>query len=461
MAQPKTIPFGSPPLVKPKTMPFKNAAAFPKEEPPEVKQSFFQKLGGAAGNFATGVYKGAASTVSNVGSLGQKGLDKITKPISEAISGKPYQSTPTLIETFKDTDKITPTTTAQKVGFGAEQVAEFFIPGGAATKAGKAAGLAAGGSKLAKAASFGAKAVTEAGTFAGLTAAQGGSAKEIATAGIIGGALPVASKILKAVGKGVAEAVIPISAKEAKLLQAYQASAPFWKRVFAGAEKVKPNVAGATAFNKGLLGTESMVGVQAKAGADNLWKNLIGPSLKQSPQKVGIKEFFAEAQKQIIKLNPEISRQKDLLNALNAFKKDYKGIGTISLEKLQSFKEGWAKFVPEKAYKGLPIAGAFNDVKDILADNARKKIYEALGGTVKQAYFDYGNLKGLQELGQKAMTGGKFKGGFGSFWNAVKDVALVPIGTIGGQVIYKVGSGIELFGKAGATFIKDIIPEPE
>jgi hypothetical protein len=65
----------------------------------------------------------------------------------------------------------------------------------------------------------------------------------------------------------------------------------------------------------------------------------------------------------------------------------------------------------------------------------------------------YENLKAL---GQKAMTGGKLKVGFGSFWSAVKDMGLVPAGTVGGQAIYKVGQGIELIGKPGAKTVSDL-----
>jgi hypothetical protein len=290
----------------------------------------------------------------------------------------------------------------------------------------------------------------------------GKTAAEYGALEAIGG--PVASiggKVLKGAGEAIAKATVPISMKEAGLLQAYKAGAPFWQRVLAGAtgaETKAPVTAAQTAFDKGLMGTEEMIGVQAKRAANNLWTKAISPALTASKTTINMPKYFSELEKEIISSTPERARQADLLTALKALQSDYKGVKDVPLAELQKFKEGWAKLVPEKAYRGQPIAGAFNDLKNMAAKKARTTIYNALGQDIKQAYFDYGNLQGLQQLGQKAMTGGQFKGGFGSFWSAVKDMAVIPSGTIGGQTIYKVGQGVELFGKPGARFVRDVIP---
>jgi len=146
-----------------------------------------EKSGNVVKDFAHGAYKGAASTISNIESGGQKVLDAITKPVSEAITGKPYQATPTLNQTFEGTDKIVPTNTAQNVGFGLEQLAEYAIPGTAGLKVGKGASLA---TKMAVGA-------VEAG---GITAAQGGSGTDTGVASVIGAISPIlglASKLFK------------------------------------------------------------------------------------------------------------------------------------------------------------------------------------------------------------------------------------------------------------------------
>lgn len=294
---------------------------------------------------------------------------------------------------------------------------------------------------------------------------QGG---EIAKQGIgfgaldaIGGPLISAGgKLLKGIGETVAKAVIPTSIKEAGMEQTYKAANSFPTRILnaiSGKAPKAPQTVAQTVFDKGLMGTQSMLGIQAKRATSDLWNKTISPALEKSDVKVNMPDFFNDVEKQIVESNPEKSRQADLIKALDALKEDYKDTSEVPLSELQKFKEGWTKKVPEKAYKGQPIAGAFNDVLNVASGTARNKIYSALGDDVKQAYFDYGNLKGVQELGKRAMTGSKFKGGTGTFLNAAKDMAAVPIGTSGGQIIYKVGQGVELLGKPGAKTVRDIL----
>lgn len=273
-----------------------------------------------------------------------------------------------------------------------------------------------------------------------------------ATIPLVGPAVRGAGRATAKLGSKAGELAIPVSSREAQILQTYKANNPFFKRVgdvLSGIEKA-PTTAGKTAVKEGIIGTKSGIGVQAKRASDTLWKDVISPRLKESDQAVDLDGFFAKVEGDIIAKNPEISRQKALLEALEAYKEDYSGTKVVTLEQLQKFKEGWAKFVPEKAYKGKPIAGAFNDVRNELADEARTTIYSQLGDDVKQAYFDYGNLQGLKELGQVAMTGSKLKGGAGSFTSEILSRAVTPVATVGGQAIYRVGKGIEFIGNIGA-----------
>jgi len=98
-------------------------------------------------------------------------------------------------------------------------------------------------------------------------------------------------------------------------------------------------------------------------------------------------------------------------------------------------------------------------VSKVLSDLARQDITSALGDDVRLAYIDYGNLKGIAELGQKAMTGAKFKGGAGGWLNAVKDMVVTPIATVGGLTVYTAGRGVELIGQNGAAVVGDVIPD--
>lgn len=280
-----------------------------------------------------------------------------------------------------------------------------------------------------------------------------------ATEAIGGPVLNLAGKAIESIGKEFAESVIPTSTREASLLQTYKANKPFLERmgnVLGFGKSTVPMTSASTSFEKGLMGTESMIGVQAKRASSSLWKDLISPQLEKSDVKIDMPTFFDEAEKNITKNTPELGDQTARTNAMNAIKEDYAKKPVASLKELQDFKKGWASHVPEKYYKGKDITQTYNNARAELANLARTKIYDSLGPEVKQAYFDYGNLQAIQELGQKAMTGAKFKGGTGAMFNAIKDMALTPVGTIGGQTIYKAGQGIELLGNPNARIVRDL-----
>lgn len=292
------------------------------------------------------------------------------------------------------------------------------------------------------------------------TAQSGDVKKGLETAAIseaIGGFTKPIAKAGSLIYKKLA---IPTSAKEASLLQNYLAKNMLPKRIassVAGNSKA-PITADETALSKNLFGSPSMIGVQAKRAQAKVWDKTIKPALTSNPSKIDLPTFFDEARDNIIKSNPELSRQKSLLNALDAVREDYQGKPPITLEDLQNFKAGWAKFVPEKAYRGENIAGSFNEVKNNLASMARTKILSSINDpSVKRAYIDYGNLAGLSEWGKKAMTGAKFKGGTGGWLSAAKEALLTPIATTGGLVIYRTANGIEFVSAPGAKVVADLI----
>lgn len=150
---------------------------------PDVEQPLPQGRGGVLG-LGIGVLKGIANTANNASKFGQKALQKITGIDQEVASLNP--------------ELTTPTSTAQKIGFGAEQIAEFFLPGGVVVKGTKAVEGAKAVSKLPKAvqglAKLGARAGLEGASAAGVTALQGGDTKDIKTAGVLGAGFSVAAK---------------------------------------------------------------------------------------------------------------------------------------------------------------------------------------------------------------------------------------------------------------------------
>lgn len=423
--------------------------------------------GEIASDLGYGVLKGAGSTLRGLSSLAERGVTGITSVVPGLNEALDIGQEKTVAERLIPEEATEAEGITQQIGKGAEQIGEMFIPLGiektVVSKLKEIPELAKNAPFLSRITDFlfktGAKA-TGTGTEYGAKAylQSGGDLETAGQTGVISAAVPLASPFLKLAGRKITEAVIPLSAKEAKMIQAYKANTPFWSRVMSGleGESKAPVTAGKTVFEKGLAGTESMIGVQAKKASNNIWSKIINPALENSKVSQSMPVFWKEVEAKIIKDNPELSRRNGLLKALEALKEDYKGINTATMKDLQNFKEGWAKFVPEKAYRGENIAGNFNDVKNTAAGIARSKLYNNLGPEAKQAYIDYGNLQGIQKLGQKAMTGSKAKGGFGGFWSGIKDMLLTPVGTIGGRVLYKTSEGVEFIGKKGAKTISDL-----
>ena len=147
---------------------FKDLPDAAKEQPKAAESSLLE----AAGDVVTGAGKGVANTVIGLGQLVNEYVPGVQR-LNQAIYGQPVTR-----DTFGAARQefATPTNTAQKVGFGAEQIGEFFLPVGAVGKIGKAAEvgksgvltLAQGGSPV------------SAGISAGITAAipaAGGAAR--------------------------------------------------------------------------------------------------------------------------------------------------------------------------------------------------------------------------------------------------------------------------------------------
>lgn len=141
---------------------------------PEMRQ---RALGAVAG-FNTGVAKGIGSTVYGLGKL----VHKI--PGVSDLVGK-YPEKEELRGVGVDLD---PRGTAESVGHGTEQIAEFFVPGTQSLKLGKLAKGAMAGMKGGKLLGLGADAGIQAATAAGVTAVQGG---DVETAGVLGAATPL------------------------------------------------------------------------------------------------------------------------------------------------------------------------------------------------------------------------------------------------------------------------------
>ena len=220
---------------------------------------------------------------------------------------------------------------------------------------------------------------------------------------------------------------------------------------------VKPITEAQTAARYGLTGTEKIIGEQAGNVSDKIWKGIVKPKLSGVKERVDMKKFFSNIEKEITKTTPEISRRKALQEALNSLKDDFGKVSKVSLDKLQQYKEGWAKFLPDRVYKGKPIAGAFKEVQNLASQRARNIIYKYVGEEGKQAYLDYGNLKSIAEFGLKVQDPLRTKGITKQAWELILDTGITPVATFGGNMLYRTGSGLEFIGQKGAKTVRDII----
>lgn len=151
---------------------------------------------------AIGAGKGVLNTALGISRLGAKALQTIMP--SDELGRRGDK---TAAEYIKDTGIATPTNNAQKLGFMGEQIAEFFVPGGASLKAGNIASNAVKGGRLIKGATkLASTGVVEGFLGAGQTAFQEGAFNNnVKNAGIASAVVPAGfsalGKTLKTAGK--------------------------------------------------------------------------------------------------------------------------------------------------------------------------------------------------------------------------------------------------------------------
>ena len=151
--------------------------------------------------FGLGAVKGALSTLSSVSSIANKAFSKapalgLVLPPLAGLAAADKALAPRK-ENFK------PQGTAEKIGFGTEQVAEFLVPAGEVAKGVKVTEAGIDALKLGKLSTTvlktAVKSLIGAGETAGITALQGGNAKETKTAGAIGAVFPLVGKVLDSI----------------------------------------------------------------------------------------------------------------------------------------------------------------------------------------------------------------------------------------------------------------------
>lgn len=380
--------------------------------------------------FAKGVGRTVANTASGIQDIGQGALGLA----ESAITGKDLSQTK-----------------AMQPGVGFDVLKKETPEGQVLTQSLEAKNAE---QKLGGQLEFGAELL--AGGGAGLVKDLAVKGTQLATKGIS----PLA-KGIKSTGSSFYESAFTPNVKEAESILAYEASQPsIFQNLFgAGAIKgnpaFKPITVSETALRSGIAGTEKQVGVQAKKVADTLYNKEIAPAVKGIEGQITKEELFAPLKERIAGIT-DPSKKKAYQTAFEGLMEDYANIKSFTYPEAQTLKSELAEFTPAKVFRGQDVANETRMLQADMANLIRQKTYEALKDiNVKQKYIDYGNLQELQKLGVKAISDGGLKGGFGGFWSTLYERGMMPIKTVGGKVIYKIGDKLQVTapkGFEGKTF---------
>ncbi len=294
------------------------------------------------------------------------------------------------------------------------------------------------------------------------------------TAKVVESTLPIIGKTTSKTGEKLFKSAINMTVDEAELVQGNSIKKAFLqkelKKVAKGsdeynsikgqidlANKYAPTTRADTALEKGIIGTEKMIGKQSGVEKLGLWKNNIEPALKGSKDKITKDELFAKA-KQTVDAELEPGRKQALQDAYEALLDDYKDFADTDILTANKIKTSLDKFTPTKIFKGKEVASEYKTLKADLASAIREKTYNSLKDVnIKKAYRDYANLQELEKVGIRALTDAGFKGGFGGFWSTLYEAATTPIKTVGGQVLYRVGNKLEFIGDKGIKTVGEYL----
>ncbi|MFH2145939.1 MAG: hypothetical protein ABII75_07950 [Candidatus Omnitrophota bacterium] len=299
-------------------------------------------------DIAVGLLKGAGSTLAGASELGEKYL---LNPIDKIMGNKVQEQTG--VESLGIKKALQPQGITQKIAFGAEQVAEFFVPGGAITKGTKALELASAGRKIGKAGVMLGKAGMEVGAVGGVSALQEGELnKNVATNALIAGAIPFAGK-------------------------AYDmASAPVKKYL---SEKIAPKI-----INSIIKPISKEFNFGRNAGKGVVEEGIVANTRKGMLDKITSKKEEIGKQMDVILNKPEIiSKKIDINSALTpideAMNKAIKNGEQALYDRLKSIKDGMTKEFQSVEGKLMPIG----DKNLVLSPLEAKQLKTELGQATK------------------------------------------------------------------------------
>lgn len=398
------------------------------------------QAGTLAKDLGVGALKGAGQSAVNLGKAVQwvPGV----KPAIDALYGTPGIASASMHEADR---VLTPANTTQKVGKGAEQLAEMIVPGGALREAGLAAGTKLAptltqslGPILARALP---RAVVEGAGSAAISKVQGGSG---IVGGVLGAAGPLASEAI---------ATLPDSLKTTAEKKVVEALGPTKERFKAIAARLAPQI-----LQRGLGGSREALQAQAASTLETVGDQLDAAMTQVGGQAVGTHPILAALETakdafrttmprgNVVEFEPRAIKQ---LNGLQQIVTDLGPQATVA--QLTAIRQAWDKVVSQAGGYAQRAGGAIGvplkdqseafakregatairsllatEVPDLAAINKEWSFWKNLDDVVTQT-LQRTQPQGPGLLKQGAELGGQVIGGMAGSTTG-------PAGTIGGAV---------------------------
>lgn len=312
---------------------------------------------------ARGALKGIGSTFAGASELGQRGLRAVTQPITG--EQKPIERPEVL------TQALTPKNTGEKIGFGMEQVGEFFIPGAVGLKVPSGAGIAT-------------KILMEGATASGVTAFQQGKLdKTVALTGAfasgMAGVAPAVGGGAKRIGNFLYRKVVPSTLLEkgrdiSKALDLGEALSE-------------------TGFSTSKKQLMSKIGNLVKSYGDDL-QGVIDNASKNNPNKTWKIGELTKTVKEDILSNPEMLRKlkatpidkKVISNTIDDVIKDYKTLykgKKFDLQDLQDLKVALGQGLEKEFSKAVGASTRAKPMTEIVLRSKIQKTIEKIAPEVQ------------------------------------------------------------------------------
>lgn len=342
-----------------------------------------------------GGVKGATDTAMGLGGLVQK-IPGVSRAV-DALYGQPGLSEAAFSDESPLRQDLQPVNTGEKLGYGAEKMAEFFVPvAGPATRA-------LGASRLAKKAPAiishlpTIRRGLEGATAGGLTLAQGGSPTAALISAGLSAALPGTDKARKFASEAVKDSA------ESTVARALGATKEVAKQE---AADIAPDI-----LARGVGGTRRTMLTQAEGRVGGIGREIgavVDAAAKQG-STVPVQEFLTALRQSRIKSQGNVSMAtaipgtESILSTLDELEQFAAGFGTtIPIDKAQAIKQVWANIVSKAGLYG-PSAGAAPTDKAVAfaykeGADAMRALISSESPTLAKLNKEFEFWKGLQDI---------------------------------------------------------------